>query len=201
MKGICLCLGTVAACTAFAVPVQTEIVAIQPDSPVELTTGHCVAAPDRGSASMPEVSCDVSLTNLAQHNVVAYTVVWTPAHRGSAYSSRLALEPKPSLLFPRQTVTHRTYLAKSNDAVKVGVDFVLFDDGTYWGDDRTHVLKQIQDEITEQRATRETTRNKLLAAAQDEAARELVKRTLDAELADHTRDKYLTAKKIEGGNH
>ena len=201
MKGPYIAFGVLVACTAFAIPSQTEIVTIQPNSPVQLTPGQCASAPDRGTASMPEVSCDISLTNLGQHRIVAYTIVWTPAQRGPTFSSKFALEPKPSLLVPGQTITHHTYIAKTDDAaVKVSVDFVLYDDGTYWGDEKSQVLKTLQTQITLQRTTREAVRAKLLAAAGDDTTREFVKRTLDGDLADHTRDKYLTARRVGSEN-
>ncbi len=184
MRACRLSVGVMAACAAFAIPVQTEIAATQPDSPLKLTTGHCVAAPGSGSPTPPWVRCDVSLTNLTPHKVVAYTVVWTPVERaGTNYSSKFSLEPRPPLIAPGKTVKHRTYLTKRDSAVNAGVEFVLFDDGTYWGEDRGHALKTIQDEITMQRA-----------APEDSS----VKRTVDSNLADQARDKYLSARKMEG---
>ena len=39
MKGPYIAFGVLVACTAFAIPSQTEIVTIQPNSPVQLTPG------------------------------------------------------------------------------------------------------------------------------------------------------------------
>ena len=76
--------------------------------------------------------------------------------------------------------------AQLDSAAQAGVDFVLFDDGTYWGGDKSYVLRDVQSEISAERAAREASS---------------VKRTRESETADHARDKYLTARKMEGGSH
>jgi hypothetical protein len=79
----------------------------------------------------------------------------------------------------------------SGGDLQVDVDFVLFENGTYWGADHSQTLKHIQEHVQTQAATRRAVLNDL-----NSKSAESVKQDLQKQVDDTSQEKYLKARKV-----
>jgi hypothetical protein len=195
---VLLALAVLILSTANLLAQQDVQVISQIDSPLKLIAGSCTASRTGGAAAGEAVvDCNLSVTNPSSTSVVAYTIYWRFSDPSSGkvaknYTSKLALNPtKPPLLTPGKAMKHSSSLTLRPGAVSAALDFVLFDDGSYWGDDQSQTLSRIIAEVRTRKAVLQALRSKL-----DSQGVNKVKGDIDRELNDRSLDKLLSPHRL-----
>jgi hypothetical protein len=177
---------------------QTASAILQPDSPMQLQPGNCGAA--NSVVSSPNqhwIECQVLIKNVSAESVTAYTLLWhypTPGGQMTMSAvSKFALDQKQAPLFaPGAGSTRSVTLMTNSSALQVEVDFVMFGNGTYWGADKDHTLRRIQENLATQMAMRRAILNQMNSKGADAVKQDLTKQT-----GDPSQEKYMKAQKVQ----